>query len=882
MNLSKLFAISVLAMTLFSINAFAGIANEHYEFHTTPVNSISGVLVFDDSKDITAHYSFRLYRAVGWGWSEGLCGYRWYVDGQLEEAVTANPGGACLTGFHDLGFEFDPSGLDVDTKHTVSVQVDTSWAGIGSTTTRNIGFYVKTVTPSTPTTPQNNPPQYGLSINPRSGTAPLFVTFDLSSSMDLDGYITDYAINFGDGTSDSGTRNAFTHTYTSAGTFGVRITITDNDGATTSAEGTVTVTAPTQPPQTENQPPVISNIAIQLDQSSQSSGTVIVDTPSTMTFIADASDPDGTITSYAWNFDDGTTGSGQSVTHTYTDAGTYTITLTVTDDDGAQDTDTTEVTLRSPTPPPEETEETAPIAAFTFTNSTPTIFNFYDFSRDDGEIVKRIWNFGDLGTERITPEWTYTHSGWVVSFLSMTSSTYTFRFMDATDDITVTFKTGENTDISPWNEVWYFRSPGADSVEIVRGTGSDSTNPVIQFPDIEKIYDIYLTVKDDTGNKATAYRQLAISPPTPPNQAPVIGNLPGGVTINRNHNLSFAPIVTDADGIASYEWDINRDGVADHFSSRTGNFSYNFTEIGTFYPIFRTTDNTGMTATYEIRVSVVESPIAPLSVHAGPDKTVTLGSAVNLIGTVSGDREILLYEWDFNYGEGVDWSSSFTGVTSYVYPQAGIYVARFTVTDNEGRRYHDSARITVRPESTTSQSRESRYSYSSDAISILRTYNYNGGTGITTISLRAVNLKGTEQTVLLRESIPKTMAASVDEISFSVRPDIIYNIDPEMGWNRTLRAYNSFEVIYTIDRYVSPTTFLSMSAPGITVKAPEQDEEDEPVEPTSTDITGLAFGIMGNAWFGGIVLILALLAFWKKEFIVRKWNGFKKARGWTE
>jgi DNA/RNA endonuclease G (NUC1) len=48
-------------------------------------------------------------------------------------------------------------------------------------------------------------------------------------------------------------------------------------------------------------------------------------------------DPNGTVVSYAWDFGDGTTGTGPSVTHTYAQDGVYSITVTVTDNDGLTD-----------------------------------------------------------------------------------------------------------------------------------------------------------------------------------------------------------------------------------------------------------------------------------------------------------------------------------------------------------------------------------------------------------------------------------------------------------------------------------------------------------------------------------------------------------------
>jgi PKD repeat protein len=47
-----------------------------------------------------------------------------------------------------------------------------------------------------------------------------------------------------------------------------------------------------------------------------------------------SSDPDGNVSAWAWDFGDGTTGTGETASHTYSEAGDYAVKLTVTDDKG--------------------------------------------------------------------------------------------------------------------------------------------------------------------------------------------------------------------------------------------------------------------------------------------------------------------------------------------------------------------------------------------------------------------------------------------------------------------------------------------------------------------------------------------------------------------
>lgn len=150
--------------------------------------------------------------------------------------------------------------------------------------------------------------------------------FDGSASSDSDGAVTSYAWDFGDGLGGSG--DIVNHTYSTSGTYLVMLTVTDNHGAT----GTATVSARV------NALPLASITPIQ---------TVIVG-EATVLNASGSSDPDGTIMSYVWDFDDGSTGSGATMNHTYVAAGTYQAILTVTDNDGATATAVGSAVVQTP------------------------------------------------------------------------------------------------------------------------------------------------------------------------------------------------------------------------------------------------------------------------------------------------------------------------------------------------------------------------------------------------------------------------------------------------------------------------------------------------------------------------------------------------------
>lgn len=69
----------------------------------------------------------------------------------------------------------------------------------------------------------------------------------------------------------------------------------------------------------------------------------------------DSYDSDGTITNYTWDFGEGSTGYGRTVTHVYTTSNIYIVTLTVEDNDGLTNTSTATAVISE-----EQTDNTAP------------------------------------------------------------------------------------------------------------------------------------------------------------------------------------------------------------------------------------------------------------------------------------------------------------------------------------------------------------------------------------------------------------------------------------------------------------------------------------------------------------------------------------------
>ena len=141
--------------------------------------------------------------------------------------------------------------------------------------------------------------------------------------------ITSYSWNWGDGKPNSSGVSA-THAYDAGGTYTITLTVTDSMGLTGSTSKNVTVAPPHANP--------TAAFTSQVDGLS-------VDFDGTTSTAADGA----TITSYAWNFDDGGTSTAPAPNHVYDTAGSYDVTLTVVDSLGASDSVTQTVNVTQST-----------------------------------------------------------------------------------------------------------------------------------------------------------------------------------------------------------------------------------------------------------------------------------------------------------------------------------------------------------------------------------------------------------------------------------------------------------------------------------------------------------------------------------------------------
>jgi PKD repeat protein len=248
-------------------------------------------------------------------------------------------------------------------------------------------------------------------------------------------------------------------------------------------------------------------------------------TKADVTFDASLStDSDGTIASYAWNFGDGSQGSGVLVQHAYSSAGTYTATLTVTDDRGLTASNSQTVTVAA---------TAVPVASFVYSPKSPApndkiYFNAASSTAATGRsIVRYDWDYGSGRQDSGVLVWQiFTSPGDYVVQLTVTddagktgSSSQTISVKNAALTPAFTYSPTAPTNGS----TVYFNASGSTGQNPITsyawtfGDGGSATgvSPTHVFPctgiNSSVTFVVQLTIKDSNGASATTSSSVSVT-----------------------------------------------------------------------------------------------------------------------------------------------------------------------------------------------------------------------------------------------------------------------------------------------------------------------------------------------------------------------------------
>ncbi len=380
------------------------------------------------------------------------------------------------------------------------------------------------------------------------------------------------------------------------------------------------------------------------------------------------------IISYKWDFDDGETSTGPTVSHTYKQKsanGIYEVTLTVSYQDAndpsgeiMEDEYTHVVAI-------DNERVFASFSADVEEGPAPLTVEF-DASESldpDGEIVLYEWDFDEDGE--------YDEEGDLVTHVFEKDGTHNvvLRVTDnngqyATEEMIITVKGGDiikpaiqnfpEDEILTPDRAYQFdasetTSDDGDIVSYSWNFGDGDTadgRKVTHAFDTEGVYTVTLELEDSDGNELVHERDYTVSS-SPTGLFPKIVTVPEANLGGDLHGV--APLRVNFDGGAStgadlvdFEWDFDGDGTFDASGKQVENV---YTEHGDFIVTLEVTSVDGKSAVTQFNV-FVESAGLQAKVTANPKSgEVPLDITFDASGTrVPDGMDVVSFTWDFGDG----------------------------------------------------------------------------------------------------------------------------------------------------------------------------------------------------------------------------------------
>jgi PKD repeat protein len=489
--------------------------------------------------------------------------------------------------------------------------------------------------------------------------------------------------------------------FTTAGTYTVRLTVTDALGLAdgTPATRTVTVNSNPAPNGVINTP--TANVTITAGQSVNFTGT--------------GSDPNNnTPLTFAWNFGGGAANSSveDPGAVVFSTAGTYTVTFTVADAFGASDPtpDTRTVTVNAAANQAPNGVIDTPTANVTIIAGQSVSFTGTGSDPNNNLPLTFAWNFGggatnstveDPGAVVFSTAGTFTVSFTVTDALGLADPT------PATRTVTVTANQAPNGVIdTPTANVTIaagqsvnFTGTGSDPnnnlpLTFAWNFGGGATNSTVEDPGAVVFssagtFTVTFTVTDALGlaDPTPATRTVTVTGAA--NQAPngVIDTPTANVTIAAGQSVSFTGTGSDPNNNLPLTFAWNFGGGATN-STVEDPGAVVFSTAGTFTVTFTVTDALGLAdpspATRTVTVTATANQ-APNGVIDTPTANVTIaaGQSVSFTGTGSDPNNNLPLTFAWNFGGGAT-NSTVEDPGAVVFNTAGTFTVTFTVTDALG------------------------------------------------------------------------------------------------------------------------------------------------------------------------------------------------------
>lgn len=415
--------------------------------------------------------------------------------------------------------------------------------------------------------------------------------------------------------------------------------------------------------------------------------------PLTVNFTGSNSLDDVGVTSYLWDFKDGTTSTEADPIHIFNTVGTYDVDLTVGDIDGNTDTKSITINALGSGLPP-----TAIASAIPIEGDVPLEVVFdSSASTDDLLIVEYAWDFMDGGSStEANPTYTFNSPGIYDVELTVTD----IEGLTDTDIVSITVLQLNQPPVAVATatpeiglaplEVSFVGSDSTDDTMIISyawdfidGGTSDEADPTYTF-DTPGSYDVTLTVTDSGGLTDTEIITILVSlddeaPTAVIVASPITGDAPLAVLFNASSS-------TDNVGIESYSWDFKNGTTSSEINPVVV-----FEETGSYEVELIVEDAIGLSDTETITIIVTDPNVnnPPVAIVSASLESGNAPLEVNFVGSAStDDDDIVSYFWEFGDGE-----TSPEQNPTYIFEEPGSYQVSLTVSDSGG--LSDSSSLTI-------------------------------------------------------------------------------------------------------------------------------------------------------------------------------------------